>query len=198
MIAIVAVFVAGCGTAQPSESGSPGSFAIGTSSPVPAGTEPPTPAPRPTPSPSAPPEPTPMLDGAIAPIDGWTTLGGLTGDGTDASGGGTLSGTMPAGWAAVMVSVACAGRGSMHIESGDDTRDIECPVTTRAPERNAFFADTPSYRVGIRRTGQVAYEVRIDGARSVLVRPPVLITGDGRAARMTEGCGISHGARMGI
>ena len=55
MIAIVAAFVAGCGTAQPSESGSPGSFAIGTSSPVPAGTEPPTPAPRPTPSPSAPP-----------------------------------------------------------------------------------------------------------------------------------------------
>ena len=70
-------------------------------------------------------------------------------------------------------------------------RAIDCPVTTGAPERNAFFADTPSYRVRITRSGQVAYEVRVDGARSVLVRPPVLITGGGKPARMTEGCGIS-------
>ena len=60
------------------------------------------------------------------------------------------------------------------------------PVTTGAPERNAFFADTPSYRVRMTRSGQVAYEVRVDGARSVLVRPPVLITG-GAQGQVKEG-----------
>ncbi len=97
---------------------------------------------------------------------------------------------MPAGWSSVLVSVACAGTGTIHVENGDDVRDVECPVATSAPERMAFFAETPSYRVKISRAGQVAYEVRVDGAESVLARPPVLITGAGRAARMTEGCGI--------
>ena len=194
-VAVVALLVVGFGAARLTDPGNaaatPSQVAVAPSS-APTAAPTPTPAPTPTTSPSAPPEPAPILDGAIVPIGGWTSLGGMSGDGRDASGGaGTLSGTMPAGWTAVMVSVACAGRGSLHIESGDDTRDVRCPVTTTAPERAAFFADTPSYRVRVTRDGQVAYEVRVDGARSVLVRPPVVVTGNGKPARMTEGCGIS-------
>ena len=90
-----------------------------------------------------------------------------------------------------MVSVACAGRGSLHIESGDDTRDIECPVTTGAPERNAFFADTPSYRVKVHavRTGGLRGPGRRRQERAGAPAGPD--HGDGKPARMTEGCGIS-------
>jgi hypothetical protein len=197
VVAVVALLALGFGAARligqgpadatpsPAALSSPGAAAAASPVATPDVTRVPSASPSPTPD-----VPTPVLDGKIAPIAGWSSLARMTGSANDTEGRGTLSGDMESDWHSVLISVACAGEGKIHIESGDDTRDVACPVKPAAAVRIVSFADTPSYGVNVTSSGSLAYEVRVDGAPSVLARPPVMVAGTGKAARMTEGCGI--------
>lgn len=191
LVAVVALLVVGCGTVQPT--GSAGVSAA--PSPVALASPGPTPTPAPSPTPvatrSPSPVPSPVLAGTIAHIDGWTPLGRLAADHADTGVSGVLSGSMHPGWTFVMVSVACAGTGSVHVAAGALDRTVDCPLATDAPERMAeFVGDVPSVTATVTVDGSVAYEVLVDQAEAPLAIPPVLIAGAGKAARMTQGCGM--------
>jgi hypothetical protein len=159
----------------------------GTTPPVAASSSP-TPS-APAQAPSASPTVSLVSVGDVAPYLGWQMLGRLIGP--DGNPEATLSGELPQSGGHLLVSTACEGTGTLTITATvDDTWTVDCPATSADPFRvMPYLGDATKFEVRVTASGNLAYQVLVEGSDVPLHIPPVVLRHDADQAVMGMGCG---------
>jgi hypothetical protein len=138
----------------------------------------------------APPSPAdsvgPMAD--IAPYPGWQLIGRLSGPHGHAQA--TVSGKLPGGVSQMIVSAACNGLGSLAITmTSNEDLAVDCPTTSITPTRQmSYVGDGTQFEVHVLVSGNVRFQVLVEGSDVVLPLPTVSIRHGLAKATMRTGC----------
>jgi hypothetical protein len=124
----------------------------------------------------------------IAPYPDWQTIGRVTGPGGNPQA--TLDGPRPSGVSQLLVSAACNGSGSLSITmTGDTQLTVDCPTSSTKPSRQlSFVGDGTEFQVQVVASGNVTFQVLVEGSDRALHIPSVVIRHGLDEATMSTGC----------
>jgi hypothetical protein len=124
----------------------------------------------------------------IAPYSDWQTIGRVNGPGGNPQA--TLDGPLPSGVSQLLVSAACNGSGSLSITmTGDTQLAVDCPVAATTPSRQlAFVGDGTQFEVQVVVSGNVTFQILVEGSDRALHIPSVVIRHGLDEATMGTGC----------
>ena len=127
----------------------------------------------------------------IASYPDWQPIGRMNGPGGNPQA--TLTGPLPSGVTQLLVSAACNGSGSLSVTmTGDMQLAVDCPATSEKPTRQLSFVGGGSqFEVNVVPSGNVTFQVLVEGSDVALHIPTVAIRHGLDEATMGYGCGGS-------